>query len=274
MSYPNMRLIIDNAHDSATLTATSEALPVAYTQRSGRAYVWRSADATTQTIEATLPSTQFVDAVVLYRHNLSSSATVRVELLSGIDVIHDTGDAQVAELITPPELRVGIDPWGATYNDSIPVLMTTLWLPITAITGYRITINDSANPAGFLQVGRVIAGLSFSPQYNPAYGAQLTWNENAENRRTEGGSLRTISASGLARLLNIDLNFMPESDRAKLMTELVKRGIGADVFISLYPEQGGVKEVEHSFLARRNADYAHTHDFYANWQTSIPFLEV
>lgn len=270
----NMRLIIDNTHDSAALAATSEALPIKYTQRSGRAYVWRSTDTTTQVIEATLPGAQFVDAVVLYRHNLSSSATVRIELLNGSEVVHDAGTQPVAELITPPALRVGIDPWGATYNDSIPVQLTNYWLPITAITGYRITINDPANPAGFLQVGRVIVGLSFAPQYNPSYGVQLTWQESAENRRTEGGSLRTIGGSGLARLLNIDLNFLPESDRTKLTTELVKRGMRADVFISLYPEQGGVKEIEHAFLARRNADYSHTHDFYANWQSSIPFLEV
>lgn len=270
----NMRLIIENVHDSAALTATSEALPVEYTQRSGRAYPWRSTDTAEQVIDATLGSTQFIDALVLYRHNLSSSATVQVELMDSTGLIYDSGQVQVAELITPPSLRVGIDPWGAAYNDSIPVQLTTLWLPIRAITGYRITIADPANPAGFLQVGRVITGLSFAPQYNPAYGVQLTWQEGAENRRTEGGSLRTISGSGLARLLNIDLNFLPEPDRTKLTTELVKRGMRADVFISLYPEQGGVKEIEHAFLARRNADYAHTHDFYANWQSSIPLLEV
>ncbi|NWO11726.1 hypothetical protein HLV40_15145 [Chromohalobacter salexigens] len=274
MSYPNMRLIIDNVHDAASLTATSEALPVDYTQRSGRSYVWRSTDTAEQIIEATLSGTQYIDAIVLYRHNLSASATVRVELLNGGSVVYDSGASAVAELITPPSLRVGIDPWGATYNDAIPVALTMFWLPITAVTGYRITIDDPANPDGFIQVGRIISGLSFSPRYNPAYGVQLTWQEGAENRRTEAGSLRTITSNSKARLLNIDLNHLPNSDRVTLTTELVKRGMGSDVFVSLYPEQGGVKEIEHAFLAKRNSDFSSTHDFYANWQSTIPFLEV
>lgn len=271
---PNIRLIIDNFHDSAALTATSAAMPVEYTQLSGRSYVWRSADTAEQVITATLQGGQYIDAVVIYRHNLSSAASVRVELLNGSEVVYDSGTTSAAELITPPDLRIGIDPWGATYGDKIPVPLTMFWTPITTVTGYRITLNDPANPAGFLQVSRIVAGLSFSPRINAAYGTQLTWQEGAEQRRTEGGSLRTITGSGLARLLSVDLQHLNNSDRVRLTTELVKRGMQADVFVSLYPEQGGVKEIEHAFLARRNGDYAHAHDFYSNWQSSFQFNEV
>ncbi|MCL7931675.1 hypothetical protein [Halomonas llamarensis] len=269
----NMRLIIDNVHDSATLTATSEALPVAYTQRSGRAYPWRSADTGTQVIEATLMGPQYLDTGVLYRHNLSASATVQMEFLYDADVVRDTGVQSAAELIPPPLLRLGIDPWGASYNDKIPVAVQPYWITPTFATGYRITINDPANPDGYIQVGRVIAGLSFSPRYNFSYGVKLEWVEQVEHRRTEGGSLRSIG-EGLARRLTLELNYLPEADRTTLTTELVKRGKGADIFISLYPEQGGIKEIEHTFLARRDTSYAHTHDFYNNWQSSLPFLEV
>ncbi len=270
----NMRLIIENVHDSAALTATSEALPVTYTQRSGRSYVWRSAGVSApQVIEATIAAPSFIDAVVLYRHNLSPTATVRIELINGADVVHDTGEQSAAEVIPPPLLRLGVDAWGATYNANIPVTLQPYWLQASLITGYRITINDPANPDGYIQVGRVISGLSFSPEYNPAYGAELQWLEQVEHRRTEGGSLRSIGG-GLARRLSIDLDFLTDADRTKLTTELVKRGKAADVFVSLYPEQGGVKEIEHSFLARRDANYSHTHDFYSNWASSLPFLEV
>lgn len=268
-----MRLIIDNVHDGASLTATSEALPVAYTQRSGRAYPWRSTDTATQVIEGTLASAEYIDALVLYRHNLSATATAQVELLGDTGVVYDSGEQPLAELIPLGVFRAGIDPWGASYNDQIPVACSPFWLPVTAITGYRITLKDPANSAGFVQVGRVIVGLSFSPEYNPAYGLQLEWRENVEHRRTEGGSLRSVG-EGLARRLSLDLAFMPDNDRAKLTTDLVKRGKASDVFISVYPEQGGLKEIEHSFLARRDANYSHTHDFYANWQASLPFLEV
>ena len=269
----NMRLIIDNVHDNAALTATSEALPVAYTQRSGRAYPWRSADTATQVIEATLMGLEYLDAVVLYRHNLSASAPVKIELLNGADVVYDTGVQSAAELILPPLLRLGVDPWGASYNDKIPVSVQPYWIKPNFATGYRVTITDPTNPDGYIQVGRVIAGLSFSPRYNFRYGVKLEWVEQVEHRRTEGGSLRSVG-EGLARRLTLDLSYLSEADRTTLTTELVKRGKGADIFISLYPEQGGIKEIEHTFVARRDTSYSHTHDFYNNWQSSLPFLEV
>lgn len=269
-----MRLVVSNLNDAATLAATSEALPIEYTQRSGRAYVWRSTDTATQVITGTWSSTNFIDAFTLYRHNLSPSATVRFELLQDAEVVYDSGAVATAELIPPPLLRVGIDPWGATYNDEIAVPLTSLWLDPSAGNSFRITITDPANPAGFLQVGRIIIGLSISLQYNPVYGATMTWLENAEQVRTEGGSLRTITSGGQARLLSVDQNTLPESDRVKLTTELVKRGKQADIFVSLYPEQGGVKELEHAFLSRRQNDYGTTHDRFANWQTALEFLEV
>jgi len=269
----NMRLIIDNVHDSETLTATSEALPVDYTQRSGRSYVWRSSDLSGQVITAQLDSTSYIDAVVLYRHNLYTTATARVELLYNGDVVYDSGTLRTSELIPPPRLRIGIDSWGATYDENMPVLMKPIWVNPTRITGYRITLSDPDNPDGYMQIGRIISGISFSPEYNPAYGLQLEWQESVEHRRTEAGSLRSIGG-GLARRLALDLNFLSDADRTKLTTELVKRGKGSDVFISVYPEQGGIKEVEHSFLARRDDNYSHTHNFYANWQSSLPFVEV
>ncbi|UXZ55834.1 hypothetical protein LOS15_07390 [Halomonas sp. 7T] len=269
----NLRLIIDNVHDSAVLTATSEALSIAHTQRSGRSYPWRSVDTSTQVIEGTLASLTYLDAIVLYRHNLSAAATVRIEWLNDVGIVQDTGEQSAAELIPPPLLRLGVDPWGASYNDKIPVAVQPYWITPDFVTRYRITINDPANPDGYIQIGRIIAGLSFSPRYNFSYGVKLEWVEQVEHRRTEGGSLRSIGG-GLARRLTLDLNHLSDADRTTLTTELVKRGQGADVFISAYPEQGGIKEIEHTLLARRDANYAHTHDFYNNWQSSLPFLEV
>lgn len=274
MTNPNMRMIVSNLNDIATLTATSEALPVAYTQRSGRAYVWRSTDTATQVINGAWASPQFIDSATIYRHNLSQNASFRFEaFLDGATVV-DSGPTVTAELITPPSLRVGIDPWGATYNDAIAVPLKSIWFPPTLADSYRITITDPANPAGFLQIGRLIVGLSISLEYNPRYGVTQEWIEDAEQVRTEGGSLRTISSGGQARLLSVDQGTLSDADRVKLTTELVKRGKQADIFVSLYPEQGGVKELEHAFLSRRRNNYATTHDRFANWQTALEFLEV
>lgn len=274
MNYPNLRMIIDNLHDSATLTATSQALPIAYTQRSGRSYVWRSTSTATQVITGTLTSVQPLDGLVVYRHNLSPAAMIRWELLANGSVVYDSGMVSTAELVTPPNLRVGIDPWGLTYQDALPAEQTVHWPGLRFADQYRITISDTGNPDGYIEVGRIVVGLAFSPIYNPAYGLSLTWQENAEQVRTEGGSLRTITSNGQSRLLNIDLNFLEGGDRTRLTTDLVKVGKQGDIFVSVYPEQGGIKELEHSFIARRENEYGHSARFYNIWQSQLALAEV
>lgn len=269
----NLRLIMTNLHDSAYVTATSEALPVEYTKRSERVRTWRSTDTTQQVITATFPGSMFLDAVVLYRHNLSSLSRIRVELLSGEDVVHDTGEVNVSGLIPLGKFRFGIDPWGATSTDELPIKQAPFWLPLVAVTGYRITITDPDNSHGYLEIGRIIAGQVVSPKFNAAYGLQLEWQDFSEHRRTEGHSLRTIG-EGIARRLPIDLNFMDAADRRKFTNEFLRNGKRSDVYISVFPEKGGLDEGEYAFLARRDNNYAHTHDFYQNWKTQIIFVEV
>ena len=270
---PNMRLILTNLHDDAQLTATSEALPVTYTQRSGRVRVWRSTDTAEQVITGTFAAGQFLDALVLYRHNLSAAAMVRVELLRGDEVAHDTGNVAASDLKPLGQFRFGIDAWGETETEELPIRQMPFWLPLLRVTGYRITISDTGNSAGYLEVGRIIAGKVVSPKFNASYGLQLEWQDMGEHRRTEGMSLRTVG-EGIARRLPFNLDFMDARDRRKFTNEFLRNGKRGDVYISVFPEKGGIDEGEHAFLARRDNNYSHTHDFYQNWKTQITFIEV
>lgn len=269
----NIRFIITNHHDSAYVTATTEALPAAYTQRSERVRTWRSTDASEQVITASLASAAFLEGIVLYRHNLSSSARVRVEVLNGEDVAYDSGEVNVSGLIPLGEFRFGVDPWGATSTGDLPIKQAPFWFRSMAATDYRITINDPDNTDGYIEIGRIIAGPVISPKYNPPYGLQLEWQDFAEHRRTEGMSLRT-TGEGIARSLPVDLNFMDRYDREALSSAFLRNGKRSDIYVSVYPEQGGFGEGEHAFLARRENNFAHTHDFFGNWKTQIALVEV
>ncbi|RTR01934.1 hypothetical protein [Halomonas nitroreducens] len=269
-----LRMILDNLHDPATLTATSEALPVAHTQRTGRAYVWRSADLADQVITATLATPAFLEALVIYRHNLSATATVRVELLDDTTVVHDTGAVTVSGLIALGDFRFGVDPWGATLTDDLPIKQAPFWFSSTAVTGYRVTISDPDNLDGVMEIGRIIAGQVVTPQFNASYGVALEWQDASEHRRSEGNSLRTLGG-GIARRLSFDLAYMDATGRATLSRAFLQGGKAGDVYVSLYPETGGLDEAEHAFLARRAGNYAHTHDFFNNWRAdALTFVEV
>lgn len=270
---PNLRLIINNIHDEALLDATSNALPIDYTQRSERVRVWRSSDASQQVITATLPTPAYLDGVVLYRHNLSAASRVRLELLNGVTVIHDSGSVNISGLIPLGEFRFGADPWGATSTDSIPTQQAAFWINSLLVTGYRLTLDDPQNPDGYMEIGRIISGQVISPRFNASYGLQLEWQDAGEHRRTEGGSLRTIG-EGLSRRLPIDLDWLDARDRARFTAAILGSGKRKDVYVSVLPETGGIDEAEYAFLARRENNYAHTHNHFNNWRSQLVFLEV
>jgi len=268
-----IRLIINNEHDIATLTATSEATPIAYTQRSGRSYPWRSTGTADQTITASFATPTYVSGVVVYNHNLTASGVVRVEYLLAGEVVYDSGDVIAANIIPIGTWRAGIDPWGAENLAELPTVQYNVWTSSTLVDGYRITLKDPDNPDGYLEVSRIFAGVSYSPQINPQYGLSLEWQDFSENQRTESGSLRTVGA-GTARRLTFDLGHLDDVELTRLSREMLRSGKGRDLYVSVYPGAGGMMEAEHAFVARRASDYAHGHTFYRNWESSLELQEV
>ena len=274
MKHRRLRMIIDNLHDIAELSATSEGMPIEFTQRSGRSYVWRSSDTQEQVIEAALPEGRFVDGVAVLNHNLSVNSRVVIELLLDDVVVAVSGEIRPSEVKPLGQFVFGVDPWGASDLSVLPQKQFVWWLDdITLCNGYRITIGDEDNQEGFLQIGRIFAGQAYSPKFNPAYGLTLEWQDFGEHRRTEGGSLRTIG-QGSARRLSFDLDLIETRGRDELSRQFVRYGKEQDIYVNVYPTQRGIKEAEHAFVARRDATYRHQHDYYGNWAMRFAFLET
>lgn len=269
----NMRLIIENLHDQATLSATSQALPIAYTQRSGRSYVWRSTDTSQQVITATLPGPRPISGVAVYDHNLSVQGRVRIEFLLDGRVVYDAGDEYASGLIPLGIWRAGIDPWGGLDITGIPQARSDTWTDERIADSYRITITDPSNESGYLQINRIFAGAAYSPKFNGSYGLKLEWLDFAEHQRTEGLSLRT-TGDGSARLLTVNLDHLDRAGMAQLGRSLLRVGKRQDIYVSVYPTWGGFLEAEHAFVARRSERYGHVHSAVENWQSPLSFEEV
>lgn len=274
----NVRFVIGNAHDEATLTATSQALPIENTQRGERALVWRSAGLGEQIIEGTLRTGHVVSCLAILRHNLGANGLRQVELFNGEELVYDSGPVPTALLIPAGIWQAGIDPWHATYNDRLPTGLsaTVLWLPSSyIITRYRITVSDYGNPDGYLQISRILLGLTFSPTYNINWSPKITWQESGEHKITEGGSLRSIGRGDLRRKFDLNLDWLNDADRQQFITKMGQAGIGADVLVSLYPEASSImQELEGTMLCRREQSLATTHNLHGNWQLPLTLIEV
>jgi len=272
-----LRLLATNLHDTADLTASSEALPITNTQRSERSRVWRSADLQQQVIDATLPTGGFVDCIALARHNLGGAGILRIQFFNNGVEVFDTGSVATALLIPAGIWRAGIDGWAASYNDQMPAgsPLGIHWLSTpVAIDSYRITL-DSGGPDDYIEIGRIFIGLSITPSVNFNWGAGIEWQESGEHIPTEAGSLRTIGGTAdRRRKFTIKLDWLSDADRVQLVTQLVRVGLGADLLVALYPQGRELLQLEHTMVCRRENTLNHIHNHFQNWQAGLSFIEV
>lgn len=229
----NLRMVYDNAADTATITASSTAGSLAATnlQTDMKSEVWRSNNVLTGVdITMTWAAAKRINMVALPFNNFTAAATMRVRgyTLSGDSVAaYDatfnacTGALTVGGVNT---FAYG----GGTYASA--------WLPsVGTWQKLIVTLADSTNPSGYLEAGRIVCGEYWSPTYTAEAGAELGVNDTTKNERSDAGDLRSDRGI-IYKILKFDLNFLTTSDRDKLFTLLRANGAYKPVYISLVPE--------------------------------------
>jgi hypothetical protein len=275
-----MRIVYDNAIDTATLSASPAlvtTLPEENLQNISRSKVARTTGLSTQTILGNLSVAKLVSSLVLWRHNFTSNATIQLELYplanqAGTKV-YDSGEISPYDAKTLGDLLWGIDPLEASVFDSWGVYWSEIWFDAVAAASFKLTIKDSANPDGYMQVSRAYLGAYIGASFNPSYGMQLGWDEKVKQERTAGGTLYSDPAAAY-RQLQFTLEMLSEVDRPKFLEFTRVVGMTKDFFISIYPELGGEIERDHSMLAKMIQYAPQTHTFYAHYSQSFQMQET
>jgi hypothetical protein len=276
----NIKFIVDDIHPTATLTATSEALDIENTQNALRAYVWRSADLEPQIITGTLAAPIFASGLAISRHNLTGGGEISIVLKLDGDTVFDSviglgGVSSVGGFIPAGVWQAGIDPWGATYNQSLGVMVTDIWFGRDYLfDSYEITINDPDNPDGYIQVCQVVLGraTTFDPGFE--LGSLIRWVENVKHSRTDGETLRSEGTGQRHRVMELDLGLLADSDRVAMVTTMGRAGQKQPIYVSMYPDAGGMLEVEHAMVAKRVSNLEFNHQHPAYWQNKLILEEV
>lgn len=140
-------------------------------------------------------TTRTLRAFALCNHNLSRGATWRITLGSaaGQADVFDSGEQLV--------WRIGFDTgalewednnwWAGNYDDEAvghPFAAIYLAELNHSARHLRITLSDPYNPAGYVQLGRVFAGLGTQPRYNMSYGMGDTWETLSQVETSLGGT--------------------------------------------------------------------------------------
>lgn len=253
---PNLMIISDNAVERCVLTAssTSGALVAAYmlTEQKGQAH--RSIG-TSVRYTMTWANAESIGALALPATNLSSTATVRVWLYSdifGASLLADSGTQYAC-----PGLNLALWNWSRPLNVNAfaygGVSKTMVYFnEHKAVRQCVVELVDTANPAGYIDCSKLIAGKYWSPKYNATYGVEASTVDASSNSRNDAGDIVTDRLTQYSTL-NFTLSQMPESDRAELMSIFRRVGISRSIFVSLLPDDASnAAEQDHMIYGKRS----------------------
>nr|MBF0682513.1 hypothetical protein [Pseudomonas sp.] len=260
-----MRILYDNAADRATITVTDAAPTMGpeYLQTDDKGEACRIL-APAGTITLAWVDPEAIAAVVLPASNLSASSIIRVQAYLAGQLVHDTGERDAA----PGPMLAN---WGFRqrinmnqFGDMPPI--TAVYLPFVECDRIDILLEDPHRT--YLDISRVVCGSYIEPQYGASYGAAPGILDMTTNSRSAAGSLRS-DMGPRANTLTFDLGAIAERDR-HLVMDVVRLGIGKNIFISLLPENADpLKEQAYMIYGKQSQSGAMAYVTYGLHQTSF-----
>ena len=270
---PNLRLIYDNVASSATLTASTTAGTLAASNMltDVKSAVHRSTG-TSVTYTLTWASAQTVGGVALPATNLTSTATIRVQLYSdtaGTTQIADSGTVSAC-----PSSQLGLFGWGASINANAfahgGASKAAVWFSTQFSTVRRcvITLTDASNLAGYIDCARLVLGPYWEAAYNPKYGATAGTQDLTKVDRSEAGDQLTVRGPQF-QTMSLDLALLTEAKRSELAKIIRSIGSHRSVFLSLLPgNSAATAEQDHMIYGKRSSS-PFTFDFFNAFSTQI-----
>lgn len=171
------------------------ALPAANVLDREMTKVARSVSLASTYIDVDFGTSRTLRAFALCNHNLSRSATWRVQLGSalGLADVFDSGEVAVWLLNFDTANLEWQDAnwWAGNYDDDVvghPFASIYLAPADKSARYIRITIDDVHNPKGYVQLGRIFAGDGVQPKYNMSYGMGDAWESLSQVEATPGGT--------------------------------------------------------------------------------------
>jgi hypothetical protein len=263
-----MRLLYDNTVDRATSIAastTAGTLVASYMQNDRKGQAHRSTG-TSVTYDLTWTGGVTIGGIGLPATNLTSTATIRCRVYSDTAMTTLVEDSGVVTAC--PGLNLSLWDWTGALNANAfaygGASKTALWLTTnrTGIKGLKIDLVDTSNPAGYIDCARIVAGPYWEPLRNPAYGLQLTLDDESRSERTHAGDQLTDRGTRSEKM-SLELRLMPESDRSQLQQILRNVGTGRNFLLSLLPTLGNTAEQDHIIYGKRASSTPVSFDAYA-----------
>ncbi len=275
----NLRIISDNAIDRATLTAssTSGSLVIDNVKLDRKSKIYRAGNANI-TLTATWGTAELISGVVLPFCNLSANTIMRVRgYTNAADAtpIIDTGNINPA-----PYIPLGLWSWGSlplgvnAYSYGFNTYGRAWFNNTYSVKKLVIDILDSSPPTGFIEIGRMVAGLKWEPTYNTSFGIPVTLIDTSVHERTESGDLVT-TIGPRSKQLSIDLSYMNYVDRQKFNVIMKQNGKSKPIFLSVFPEDPDTEKEQTYQIYGKQPDVAQmTHPMHFIYSAQLALEEI
>lgn len=254
------RIMYRNVIDMATLVSEPAlnnvaTMPIANVKNFDRSENFRSTaiDANGIVISGELATAERVSGAAIYRHNLRAGDTWRFRGWTGpgkTGTEIDTGFVPALLFKTLGELDSHVDTFVTTVFDDPgwETAFSHLYFDSLAIRSFEIQIVSENNPDGFIDINRIWLARAFSFQRNFGYEYELDFVGLSKVSLSEAESIK-VDEAGWFRRIKIVIPRIFDSDRANA-ADLIRQALNSnEVFINLFPEQGGKLERDYTMTA-------------------------
>ncbi|MCD6451258.1 MAG: hypothetical protein J7L64_02665 [Acidobacteria bacterium] len=196
------------------LTASSEVstLPVANLRHPFRTLVWRTTGCAEEYVVVDFGSPYSVKAVSFINHNLTSNAVIKLQANSS-----DSWDN--------PPFETTLTPHKETIIKCFDAQNYRYW---------RLWIQDSGNPSGYIEIGRLYLGSYFEPSRNFVYGWEYRIIDPSRIDASEGGQeFADIEDNYRVIYVAFGAGMITEEDKEEYERMLAYCGRSRDLFIAL-----------------------------------------
>lgn len=251
----NIRILARNLADTATITADpamSTTLPVTNVQRqTSRARTARTTGLASQDIKLAWSGDQVANMVAWSRDNASTVTPGTDRFLGYSGAAWTTGivDTTAQTTFSTTGLNTHID----VHTEADFRLLKNRARYFTGVTTMEsaiLRLADASNPDGYREITRLFVGQYEELAYQPPFGGvELEVMDAGKSARASDGTLQ-VSKGWKARQLSLDLQFIPDADLATLWAIARYLGKDRECWVSLYPGEGGLKELYNQMVCR------------------------
>lgn len=275
-----------NRVDTAALSggAYTTQLPLSNAKSRVFAEKARSVDTATASTQFTLTLTgpKAVGVVSIASHNFSSSAKIRVVAYKDAaktDIAFDSTLVDVwPALFESTDLEWEFDNFwfgGLTEEerDQFTPLFYTFFPDALLVNVVDVFIEDTANPAGFVEFGRVFIGDAWQPKVNMELGCSMGYVDESTFEAADDGT-EYFDERRRRRTFDFRLPNLDESEAYNRIYSLNKtQGITKEILVA-YSLQQTPENFARVFIGRQRQIDALANPYLESYETQLSLLEI